>query len=82
MDASLDDRVSSTILGSLLTLTSDLVSRIIVLAYLQHFLSKKSQIRCVYASWIVPYNALYQNGTNCSARVNIRTSKALDKNYL
>ena len=83
VDASWDDRVSSAILGSLLTLTSDLVSRIIVsVAYLLHFLSLESQIQCVFASWIVPHNALYQTCTSCSARLNKRTSRALDKDYL
>ena len=83
MDASLDDRVSSTILGSLLTLTSDLVSRIIVsVTYLLHFLSKEFQIQCVYASWIVPHNAIYQDCTNCSAPLEKGISRALDKNYL
>ena len=83
MVAPWDDRVSSTILGSMLTLTSELLSKIVVsVAYFLHFLSLDSHNRCVYASWIVPHNALYQNCTNCSAQLNKRAVRTLDKNYL
>ena len=74
--------MSSTILESMLTLTSDLSKIVVSVAYFLHFLSLDSHNRCVNASWIVPHNALYQNCTNCSAQLNKRAVRTLDKNYL
>ena len=54
MDASWDDEVSPTIIGSLtLNLTSDLVSRNCTEsgAYLLYYLRYEFQIWCVNASW-------------------------------
>ena len=59
MDASLDDRVSSTILGSLMTLTSDHISRILCrnISPTLFELGIPNSV-CVYASWILSHNAL------------------------
>ena len=58
MDASWDDGVSHTIFKVNVTLTSDLVLRIIVSgAYLLYSLSEEFQIWCVDASWdSVPFS--------------------------
>ena len=52
MDTSWDGGVSHTIFGVTVTLTSDLVFRIIMSrAYLLHYLRQESQIWCEDASW-------------------------------